>query len=100
MDTGSRPIMTYGEPAFTGGSRAPKEFPSARQIVRAVLSVHDRSEPPSGPILGEPAQTGSPRPRSLPRRAHHLASTYKIFLKFLPVFYRNLNCQIGDNHRV
>src|SRR5271166_2506502 len=77
MDTGSRPIMTYGEPAFTGGSRAPKEFPSARQIVRAVLSVHDRSEPPSGPILGEPAQTGSPRPRSLPRRAHHLASTYK-----------------------
>ena len=77
MDTGSRPIMTYGEPAITGGSPAPKEFPSDRQMVRAVLSVHDRSEPPSGPILGEPAQTGSPRPRSLPRRAHHLASTYK-----------------------
>ena len=46
-------------------------------MVRAVLSVHDRSEPPSGPILGEPAQTGSPRPRSLPRRVHHLASAYK-----------------------
>ena len=43
--------------------------PSARQMVRAVLSVHDRSQPPSDPILGEPAQTGSPRPRSLPRRA-------------------------------
>ena len=26
MDTGSRPIMTYGEPAITGGSPAPKEF--------------------------------------------------------------------------
>ena len=69
MDTGSRPIMTYGEPAITGGSHAPKEFPSARQMVRTVLSVHDRSEPPSGPMLGEPAQTGSPRPRSLPRPA-------------------------------
>ena len=26
MDTGSRPIMTYGEPAIRGGSHAPKEF--------------------------------------------------------------------------
>src|SRR5271157_346244 len=26
MDTGSRPIMTYGEPVITGGSHAPKEF--------------------------------------------------------------------------
>ncbi len=26
MDTGSRPIMTYGEPPITGGSHAPKEF--------------------------------------------------------------------------
>ena len=26
-------------------------LPSARQMVRAVLSVHDRSEPPNGPIL-------------------------------------------------
>ena len=53
-------------------------FPSARQMVRAVLSVHDRSEPPNGPILGEPAQTNSPRPRSLPKRAHHLASAYDV----------------------
>ena len=53
-----------------------QRIPSDRQMVRTVLSVHDRSEPPSGPILGEPAQTGSPRPRSLPRRAHHLASAY------------------------
>ena len=48
-------------------------------MVREVLTVHDRSEPPSGPILGESAQIGLLRPRSLPRRAHHLASAYKNF---------------------
>jgi hypothetical protein len=37
----------------------PEKNPGARQMVRAILSVHDRSEPPSGPILG-----------NRPRRAH------------------------------
>jgi len=47
------------------------------EVVNVLLdSVRDRSEPPSDPTLGEPAQTGSPGPRSLPRRAHHLASVY------------------------
>jgi hypothetical protein len=50
-------------------------------MVRAVVAVLDRSEPPNGPILGESAQKGSPSPRSLPSRAHHLASAYKKTLK-------------------
>ncbi|MGO8897865.1 MAG: hypothetical protein ACLQU5_05890, partial [Isosphaeraceae bacterium] len=43
----------------------------ARYIVLITILVIARKE-----ILGEPAQTNSPRPRSLPRRAHHLASAY------------------------
>ena len=67
-----------GNPPLQEGALR-QRIPSDRQMVRTVLRVHDRSEPPSGPILGEPAQTGSPRPCSLPRRAHHLASAYKFF---------------------
>ena len=74
-----------------------KNFPSDRQMVRTVLSVHDRSEPPSGPILGEPAQTGSPRPRSLPRRAHHLASAYQSSLTIHVCFLRE-TVLVGTNH--
>ena len=77
MDTGSRPIMTYGEPAITGGSPRRKNS-QARQMVRAVLSVHDRSEPPSGPILGNRPQRAHPGHGPYPDLpAHHLASAYK-----------------------
>ena len=44
MDTGSRPIMTYGEPAITGGSHAPKEFLAlARWCARSSASTTARS---------------------------------------------------------
>jgi hypothetical protein len=44
MDTGSRPIMTYGEPAITGGSPASKEFLAiARWCARSSASTTARS---------------------------------------------------------
>ena len=59
------------QPESSGDSRPNFSLALARDRSAQVLSVHDRSEPPSGPILGEPAQTNSPRPRSLPKLAHH-----------------------------
>src|SRR5271157_2938376 len=48
-----------GDPNENPPSPERAKSPGARQMVRAVLSVHDRSEPPSGPILG-----------NRPKRAH------------------------------
>ena len=78
-----RPVPTVDDPPLSaphghGSDRRSAQDPARHvEVVNVLLdSVRDRSEPPSDPILGEPAQTGSPRPRSLPRRAHHLASAY------------------------
>jgi len=45
-------------------------------MVRAVLSVHNRSGPPSGPILGNRPRRAHPGHAPYPD-AHHLASVYE-----------------------
>ena len=66
-------------------------------VVCAILSVHDRSEPPSGPILEEPAQAGSPRPRPLLRCAHRLANDSGFFAVYAPWFARSVGL-LGIGH--
>ena len=61
MDTGSRPIMTYGEPPITGGSQRPKNFaltaPQVHRCTAVVLQDHLNSattDPSAGPVCCSP----------------------------------------------
>jgi hypothetical protein len=75
-----------------------KKMVGARQMVHVVAAALNRPEPPSGTFSRASAREGSPRPRSLPRRAHHLASAY-LFWRLSFDYHRLVVASLYDDNK-